>query len=124
MTIHNAITRTDTLKYNTYEHAEKIAWLSKLDWMIKRNIIDTHEGGETVPFGGYDADTDTMAELLAPAPYDEVYLRWLEAQIDLANGEIDKYNASITLFNAEYEAFENYYNRNHLPLSAGKRFLF
>lgn len=124
MKIHDAITRTDALKYNTYEHAEKIAWLSKLDWMIKRNIIDTHEGAEAVYFGGYDADTDTRMELLAPAPYDEVYLRWLEAQIDLANGEIDKYNASIMLFNTEYEAFENYYNRNHLPLSAGKRFLF
>lgn len=124
MTLQNAIARTDTLKYNTYEPAEKIAWLSKLDWMIKKNIIDTHEGGEAVFFGGYDADTDTRTELLAPAPYDEVYLRWLEAQIDLANGEIDKYNASIMLFNAEYEAFENYYNRNHLPLSAGKRFLF
>ena len=124
MTIHNAITRTDILKYNTYEPAEKIAWLSKLDWMIKKNIIDTHECAADVSFKGYDADTDTKTELLAPAPYDEVYLRWLEAQIDLANGEIDKYNASITMFNAEYEAFENYYNRNHMPLSAGSRFLF
>ncbi|MBR5571115.1 MAG: hypothetical protein IKV99_00535, partial [Oscillospiraceae bacterium] len=123
-TIHDAITRTDTLKFNTYELADKINWLSKLDWMLKRLIIDTHEGGEEIAFSGYDADTDTSTELLAPAPYDEMYLRWLEAQIDLANGEIDKYNASIMLFNTEYEAYENYYNRNHMPLSAGRRFLF
>ena len=117
MTIHDAITRTDTLKFNTYELADKINWLSKLDWMLKRLIIDTHEGGEEIAFSGYDADTDTSTELLAPAPYDEMYLRWLEAQIDLAN-------ASIMLFNTEYEAYENYYNRNHMPLSAGRRFLF
>ena len=124
MTIQDAIARTDTLKFNTYEMADKISWLSKLDWMLKRLIINTHEGAEEIPFSGYNADTDPETELLAPAPYDEMYLRWLEAQIDLANGEIEKYNASIMLFNTEYGAYENYYNRNHMPLSAGKRFLF
>lgn len=124
MTIQDAITRTDTLKFNTYELADKINWLSKLDWMLKRLVIDTHEGAKDNAFCGYTADTDTSTELLAPAPYDEMYLRWLEAQIDLANGEIDKYNASIMLFNTEYEAYENYYNRTHMPLSAGSRFLF
>ena len=124
MTISEAISRTDALKHNTYTNEEKIAWLSKIDWMVKRHVIDTHEGAEDVVFGGYTASTDPETKLLAPVPYDEMYIPWLQAQIDLNNGEYDKYNATILTFNTEYEAFENYYNRTHMPLGGGRRFLF
>lgn len=124
MTIIEAITKIDSLKYNTYSQEDKVDWLSRLDWMVKRQIIDTHEGGEAVPFTGYDADTDLHTVLLIPAPFDEIYLRWLEAQIDYTNGEMDKFNASIIMYNTAYEAFENYYNRNHRPVKKGRRFIF
>jgi hypothetical protein len=124
MTIIEAITKIDSLKYNTYSQEDKVDWLSRLDWMVKRQIIDTHEGGEAVPFTGYDADTDLHTVLLIPAPFDEIYLRWLEAQIDYTNGEMDKFNASIIMYNTAYEAFENYYNRNHRPAKKGRRFIF
>lgn len=124
MTINEAIERLDNLKYNTYTNADKISWLSKLDNMLKRHIIDTHEGAESIVFDGYTEDTDPDTVLLAAAPYDEMYLRWLEAQIDYTNGEYDKYNASILLFNTEYEAFNAFYTRTHMPLTAGRRFRF
>ena len=124
MKIIDAISRADALFFNTFSNLDKIAWLSKADWMIKRHIIDTHEGGEALEFKGYNADTDPETELLAPPPYDEMYLPWLQAQMELALKETENYNASILTFNTEYEAFENYYNRNHMPLSRGKRFLF
>jgi hypothetical protein len=44
--------------------------------------------------------------------------------MELALKEVDNYNASILTFNTEYEAFENYYNRTHMPKQHGKRFLF
>ena len=124
MKIIDAISRVDALYFNTFSNAEKIAWLSKADWMIKRHIIDTHEGGDAIAFKGYDTDTDMQTQLLAPVPYDEMYLTWLQAQMELALKETDNYNASILTFNSEYEAFENYYNRNHMPLCRGSRFLF
>lgn len=124
MTIQDAIDRTDALKYNTYTNEEKIAWLSKLDAMVKQNIIDTHEGHEDIAFSGYDDSINMETELIVPHPHDEMYILWLQAKIDLSNCEYEKYNASITLFNTEYEAFENYYNRNHMPLSRGSRFRF
>ena len=124
MTIIEAIARTDELTPNAYEKEQKIAWLSKLDWMIKRFIVDTHEGAEKCQFNGYTAKSSDQTELLAPPPFDEMYQRWLEAQIDLANGEYDRYNVAIMQFNTEYEQYEAYYNRTHMPLNAGKRFLF
>lgn len=116
MTILEAINTVDGLKYNTYTTTEKVAWLSRLDSLVKRMIIDTHEGWEDVSFGGYNDKTPQDTELLVPAPFDEIYLRWLEAQIDYANGEYDKYNNSILMYKAAYDGYANYYNRNNMPL--------
>ena len=124
MTINEAITQIDSLKVNTYTPADKIGWLSRADNMIKKNIIDTHEGGEAVQFAGYTEETDPETVLLVPEPYDELYIRYLETQIDYTNGEYAKYNNSILMFNAAYEAYASYYNRNHMPKSGGTRFLF
>jgi len=123
MTVIEAINRVDECKPNTYSTGHKIAWLRKLDWMVKRLIVDTHEDSEAVAYTGYTED-DTEKELLAPEPFDEMYPKWLIAQIDLANLEYDYYNASITLFQAEWDAYESFYNGQHRPLSAGPRFAF
>lgn len=116
MTIMDAIYRIDELKPNSYSQSEKIKWLSSLDGLVKSKIIDTHEGGETVVFNGYDENTNIGTELLVPAPYDVMYLRWLETQIDYANGEYGKYNNSATVFNVAYTDYANYYNRTHMPI--------
>lgn len=124
MKIMEAITRLDSLKFNTYTQPDKVEWLSRLDSMVKKHIIDTHEGGENVVFSGYDESTDPNTELLVPMPHDEMYLRWMEAQIDYYNGEYDKYNNAIIMFNTAWEAYQSFYTRNHMPLIRGRRFLF
>ena len=122
MKIIEAISKIDDLKHNTYSQSDKIGWLSRLDSMVKRLIIDTHEGGEDVVFTGYTSETNPETEMLIPAPFDEAYLRWLEAQIDYANGEIGKYNNSIEMYNTAWQAYQNYYNRTHMP--KGKKMKF
>ena len=121
MKIIEAIKEIDSLKHNTYPQPIKLRWLSRLDYMVKKHIIDTHEGDE-VTFTGYDDSTDLQTELLVPAPYDEVYLRWMEAQIDYHNGEYDRYNNAMDMFHTAYEGYQNYYNRTHMP--KGKKFKF
>lgn len=124
MTINDVISRTDNLKPNSFQPDEKVRWLSDLDGRIKTEIIDTHEGADKVTFTGYDDTTDIGTELLVPAPYDEIYVRYLEMQIDLTNGELARYENSCDLFNSAYSAFERYYNRTHMPLSKKVRFSF
>ena len=85
-----------------------------------RDIIETHEDADKVKFNGYDSNTSLDTELIAPAPYDEMYIRWLEAQIDYANGEIGKYNNAMSTYNSIVTNFRNYYNREHLPLQKHK----
>ena len=116
MTIIELITDVDALKPNSYKQEYKLQWLSQLDSRVKKDIIDTHEGGDDVSFLGYGDDTPIDTELLIPHPFDEVYRFWLEAQIDYANGEYTKYNNSMAMFNTTYSTYERYYNRTHMPI--------
>lgn len=124
MTIHNAINSIDELMHNTYTQENKVTWLSRVDTMVKKLVIDTHEGGEDVSFSGYNEDTDLETVLLIPEPFDEAYLRWMEAQIHYHNGEYDKYNNAVVMFNTAFDAYKSDYTRNHMPLQSEKRFLF
>jgi hypothetical protein len=115
MTIIEAINTIDALYPNTYSPEQKIAQLSKLDGVIKRDIIDKHEGSEGVTFNGYDENTPNDTVLLVPAPYDEVYIFWLQTWIDYWNGEIGRYNNSTSMYSKAYSNFERAYNREHMP---------
>ena len=115
MTIIEAINQIDALKPNGFLQEDKIRWLNTVENYIKTEIIDTHEGAENVTFTGYDMNSALDTVLIASAPYDILYLRWLEAQIDYANAELGKYNNSITMFNSAYADFRNHYNRKNMP---------
>ena len=113
MTLGDIIDRADRLRYNAFSREEKLGWLLQLEHTVKRNILDTHEGGLPCSQPAEDAPT------LAPEGFAEMYLKWPEAQIDLYSGELERYNASISLFNTEYAAFESWYNRTYSPKGAG-----
>ena len=123
MTLMEALHRIDTIKPNSFNQAEKIKWLATLDGIIKTEIIDTHKGGEDIAFTPYSEDTDLTTSLLVPAPYDEIYLFWLESKIDYWTGEIGKYNNSISMFNEEYSNFAKYYTQTKAPKKKS-RFIF
>lgn len=115
MTIRQAIGQVDSHLVNTYTQKDKLGWLDQLDRRVKTLILDTHEGEEGVSFSGYDTRTEPDTQLLVKPPYDEIYLRWLEAQIHYHNGEYDKYNSAIALYNTAYDGYRNDYNRTHMP---------
>lgn len=122
MKLREAIDRIDGLKHNTFTQGEKVTWVNQLDGMVKAQIIDTHEGGDDVPFKPYTEKNDMGADLLIPAPFDSVYIRWMEAQIDYYNGELARYNNSMAMFNEEYATFQRHYNRTHMPKGSGYKF--
>ena len=130
MKLMEAIARIDELKHNTYtrelipfaENMPKAAVKATLDGMVKHQVLDTHAGGEGVSFTGYNENTPSDTVLLVPAPYDELYLWWLSAQIDFYNGEFARYNNSIALFNTGYSVYKELYHRNNTPLGSGTGF--
>ena len=125
MTIQEAIAAIDEQKPNTVPAASKLRWLGELDWEIYRDVLLTHEGN--VPeFTGYPQDMSQedrkTTVLLAPAPYDSMYLYCLESHIDYENGETGRVNNSNAMFRAVFDAYRNWYNRTHRPLARAVRF--
>lgn len=125
MTIAEAIALTASIRGGQqYSQELKIMWLSRLDGRVFTEILSTHEDCGIEQFPGYDKNTPIDTELLVPHPYDAIYTHWLEANIDYANREYDKYNNSIEMFNTDYSAYANLYNRTHMPSGGTRRFLF
>lgn len=118
MTLKQVLDSLQRLKPHTYDRADLLAWLDCVEQRIWHEVIQTHENPEGLAFAGYGADTPDTTALLAPAPYDELYLFYLMTQVDLHNLEYDKYNNSGALFNAAYQDFANYWNRARKPLGA------
>lgn len=114
MTIIEAITKVDKVKPNGYTEIEKIQWLSQLDGIIKTEIMDYRIGSEKIDFKGYTDDTPLNTELLIPFPYEDIYIKWLEAQIEYYNGETVRYNNSMIMYNNAVNDFRKWYNKNHL----------
>ena len=122
MKLMEAIHAADLLIPNAYGMEEKIRWLSELDGKIKREIIDTHEGYDLIPFDGYTTETDPDTQLLANPPYDGLYLDYLQMKFDYYNGETKRYENSADAFEAAYSDFQRYFNRTAMPVRRQRRY--
>ena len=120
MKICEAISQINSLKPNTYSDKQKIYWLSQVESMIKRLVIDAHEGGDQIAFDGFNENTSVETQLFMPSPFDMAYIYWLEAQIHYANEDIDMYNSAIMMFNATFSEYKADYKRNHATKGTGR----
>lgn len=102
MTIRQAIAMADEMKPNAFSTATKVFWLSRLDGTIAAELMLMAQGEQTN--FAYTAD-NLDQELLVNPPYDDLYLYWLEAQIDYQNGEYDKYDNTMQRYNRRLSAF-------------------
>lgn len=124
MKICDAIAEVDAQKINTYSLEQKIKWLNRLDSRIYNEIICTHrynDGEPEVTFDGYDL-TDEETELIVGEPYAEMYVRWLEAQMDYNNMEYDAFNNCNAMFESIFRSFRNAYNQSHRPVGCAKKY--
>ncbi len=116
MTLNDALTKFDAEICNDVPEEVKIKWLSTLDMSIYKDIILTHVNPHPDSFVGYTDTTDKNTELLVPDPHSELYFHYLAMKKDLYFSDIQKYNNNLMLYSASYREFENFYNRNNMPL--------
>jgi hypothetical protein len=96
------------------EEAEKNVEFREIKYKEAKEHIEATRND--IFFTGYNEDTDPQTELLVPAPWDELYIHWLEAQIDYHNGEYTKYNNSAARYNELLQEYASHYTREHKPL--------
>lgn len=107
MTANKAIEIVDSLKPNSYDEEAKLRWINDLEGMVKRLVIQDKE------FTPYEYPGDMDKELLVPAPFDNVYVLYLEAMIDFYNKEYGNYNNSVAMFEANFTEYKKAYIREN-----------
>ena len=100
MKVMKAIIFADSLKPNAFTAELKLVWLNELEGRIQ-SLIHNVKPEELVK---YTLPDDEETAMIVPAPYDNVYWKWLCAMIDYANGEYDKY------INAQMAANQSYHD--------------
>ena len=122
MTIRQAIDQLQATKPCGYDEAFMVRWLSRCEALLDQQVLKRYDKAST-GFIEFDENTDMDTELIAQEPHDALYLYFLEAQVNYADGDIAQYNNSMTMFNSELELFRREIQRRYRPLRK-KRFFF
>lgn len=107
MTPNKAIEIVDRLRPNSYSEEDKLRWISDLDGLVKKRVIQEDD------IKPYDYPADMDKELLVPAPFENVYTLYLEAMIDYHNREYGNYNNSVMMFDSRFTEYKKDYIRKH-----------
>ncbi|MBE6959828.1 MAG: hypothetical protein E7448_03785 [Ruminococcaceae bacterium] len=112
-TIKEVLDRVDARKPNAFTAEQKVAWIAELEGMLAVNVLlmDICETEQLRYSWPEHADT----QLLVRFPHDGIYGLWLEAKIDMTNGEYDKYQNSMIQYNEAYSNFVRWFARVYTP---------
>lgn len=113
MTIKEIIEQVDDIKPNAFSEKTKLTWIAELDGSIASdvmmmNIVEVQQLQ-------YRHPTDLESTPLVSFPHDGIYVLWLRAKIDEANGEAERYENSMAQYNASYGKFVRWFAATHEP---------
>lgn len=117
LNVADAIAKAKALRPSEVSDETMVKWLSSLDGKLWLEVISQYENPypNTIPvYTLDDIEEDVDRELLISAPYDQIYIDYLLMRIDLENDDYERYNNRAVLFNEQYQAYVNYYNREHI----------
>jgi len=101
----------DGIKPNPYSEEQKTKWVMDCEGMVQTQVL-LFASEEII---GYAWPGDRETELLVKPPHDKLYISYLCAMIDFANGEYGKYQNSMQMFNAEFSEFMRWFATCYRP---------
>ena len=121
-TLNEVLERDNRVRADAFDDTTKAGWLIQLEKQLYEEMIMRHEQpiDSSIPdeiVSKYPEDGDKP--LLVGAPYDYLYDRYLMAQLDFYNREIENYNNSALAFNEALDSWQKRYHQQHLPLGKG-----
>ena len=100
MTALDVITRVEGRLHSVFSREDKLRWLNQVEKMAAQ--LRARCGLEQE-----DMEVGPGTVLTLEAPFDALYFRFLEAQIDYTNQEYLKYNNAMSLFTALWQEYAN-----------------
>ena len=127
MTVAGMIEQFNMERPNGVEDSVKRDWLKKCE----ANLIDTvillrdPKEGERTPeeWQEYLDDFNYESEMILDAPYDDLYIYFLDQRISLNNNDVKRYNVAMRLFDNAFLTYQQKYNREHLPKQTNKQII-
>ena len=93
---------------NSHEH--DLADNSKLKLSVTGSTLHiTRAGSLQEHIDQWDMDT----ELLAPEPYDDLYIHYLDQRLALSNNDTKRFNVAATMYNNALLTYQQYCNRTY-----------
>lgn len=117
MKIEEACRAAFRVRPNDLELEDQLRWLSELDGKIMTEVM-LLDASET--FAVRYTEEDMQKELLVGFPYDKIYVPYLMAMIDFANGEYDRYQNDKAIFDGFYGEYVRWFARVYKPADTKK----
>jgi len=111
MTLDEVITEVDAICDNSFSNDQKTKWIDRIESKIWTNILLISESD----YDTLDYSADADRELVVDSTHDAIYSYWLQAQIHLANREINEYNIMAEMFNEAWEDYSAYIAFTYAP---------
>ena len=111
MTLSELIGRVDETKPNAFSNDRKTEWVNEVEGMVQTQALLWAPPALFT----YVYDQDKDKELLVDPPHDKLYPPYLEARIDYANGEYERYQNSMQLFNSFWGEFLRWFALVYRP---------
>ena len=113
MTIREVIDWVDGVKPNAFTDMDKVGWINALEGRLCANVFLMPPVEIAQLRYSYPGDLNT--ELLVVSPHDDIYIYWLQAKIDEANGEYNKFANTMTIYNEHYGDFVRWFGNLYDP---------
>ncbi len=135
MKIAELMNKVDVFRPNQVRDGIKRGWLSEIEMLLINEVVLTHEVPERIrnhetyikfmENGGVGNvyDEESTGELIAQAPYDDLYFWWIMSKLDLMERNTEQYINDSQMYNNAYLTYKQWYNRNHMPVTQTKSFL-
>ena len=91
----------------------KFEWLNALEGKIAADLFLLAPAEIRALHYNYPEDMET--ELLVGPPHDDIYTLYLQAKIDEANGEYNKYSNTMQIYNEYYGTFLRWFCGQYDP---------
>lgn len=112
-TIKKIIQRVDRKHVNSYNDETKLEWIASLDGKIAMDVM-LMDISQISQFN-YSFPEALQSQPLVKFPYDDIYDRWIAAQIAAHDEEWDRYSNAMEYYNAYYEEFVNWFLSTYRP---------
>ena len=97
-------------------------WLNEVEGLVQTRVhLIPDEAVVRLVRDAEDPEAFNETVLSAPFPYDKLYAPYIEAKIDFANGEYDRYENSMAMFDQFFTEYMAHYAQVYRPADRRKR---